>query len=126
MTDTFEEQCNTSQTPKQKVSSRKKSEVSTDISEIGTRKRRPPKTKPKPVVVEWLDAYQVGYWQDGNDNLECEPTLVYTLGWVMMKSKTAIYLAQSLADDNHGNAIVIPINMIKRITNITLPETLSK
>jgi hypothetical protein len=44
----------------------------------------------------------------------------------MKKSKAAIYLAQSLAEDNHGNVIVIPTNMIKRITNVALPEMLSK
>jgi hypothetical protein len=44
----------------------------------------------------------------------------------MKKSKTAIYLAQSLAEDNHGNVIVIPTNMIKRITSIVLPERLRK
>lgn len=125
MTNTFEEPCNISQTPKPKASSRKKSEVSTDTSETGTQKKRA--AKPKPVVVEWLDAYQVGYWQDGNENLECEPTLVCTLGWLMKKSKTAIYLAQSLAEDNHGNVIVIPNNMIKRITAIqVMPDNGNK
>lgn len=121
-TETLNAPPDTSQTPAPKESSRKKSVPSTDIFANGA----PKKFKPKPVLVEWLDAYQVGYWQDGNDNLECEPTLVCTLGWLMKKSKTAIYLAQSLAEDNHGNVIVIPTNMIKRITNIALPERLSK
>jgi hypothetical protein len=66
------------------------------------------------VLIEWLDAYQVGFWQDGNEDLEAEPTLVKTLGWVLKEGRSAIYLAQSLADDNHGNAIVIPHQMIKR------------
>ena len=121
-TETLNVPPNTLQTLAPKESSRKKSVPFTDTFANGT----PKKFKPRPVLVEWLDAYQVGYWQDGNDDLECEPTLVYTLGWLMKKSKAAIYLAQSLAEDNHGNVIVIPTNMIKRITNVALPEMLSK
>jgi hypothetical protein len=121
-TETLNAPPNTLQTLAPKESSRKKSVPFTDTFANGT----PKKFKPRPVLVEWLDAYQVGYWQDGNDDLECEPTLVYTLGWLMKKSKAAIYLAQSLAEDNHGNVIVIPTNMIKRITNVALPEMLSK
>jgi hypothetical protein len=77
---------------------------------------------PKPVLVIWLDAHQVGYWQDGNENLNADPTEVKTLGWLLKKSAKGIYLAQSVADDNHANAIVIPKNMIKKIIPIEIVE----
>ncbi len=77
---------------------------------------------PQPVLVIWLDAHQVGYWQDGNEDLNADPTEVKTLGWLLKKSAKGIYLAQSVADDNHANAIVIPKNMIKKIIPIEIVE----
>jgi len=78
--------------------------------------------KPKPVLVIWLDAHQIGYWQEGNEDIEAEPVEVKTLGWLLKRSPKAIYVAQSVADDNHANAIVIPKNMVKQIINLDLPE----
>jgi len=77
---------------------------------------------PQPVLVIWLDAHQVGYWQDGNENLSADPSEVKTLGWLLKKSAKGIYLAQSVAEDNHANAIVIPKSMIKQIIPIQLVE----
>ena len=70
---------------------------------------------PKPVLVIWLDAHQVGYWQDGNENLNADPTEVATLGWLLKTGTKGFYVAQSIAHDNHANAIVIPKNMVVEI-----------
>jgi hypothetical protein len=76
------------------------------------------KQKRKPVLVRWLDAHQVGYWQEGNEELEAEPTEVHTLGWLLKTGQKAIYVAQSIAHDNHANAIVIPKNMVVEIVHL--------
>lgn len=70
---------------------------------------------PQPVLVIWLDAHQVGYWQDGNENLNADPVEVVTLGWLLKTGTKGFYVAQSIAHDNHANAIVIPKNMVIEI-----------
>ena len=78
--------------------------------------------KPKPVLVIWFDAHQIGYWQEGNDDLVAEPVEVFTLGWLLKRSPKGIYLAQSVAEDNHANAIIIPKSMIKKIIPLDVEE----
>jgi len=73
-------------------------------------------------MVVWLDAHHEFGWQDGfTDEFE-GPGLVYSLGWVVNQSDDAIRLAQSVADDNFAQTLVIPAQMVKAIIPVAMNE----
>jgi hypothetical protein len=86
----------------------------------GTKSASSTKRKPKPVLIKWLDAHQVGYWQEGNEDIDADPVEVLTLGWVLKSTAKGFYVAQSMTEDNHANAIVIPKNMVVSVTTLDI------
>lgn len=75
------------------------------------------------VIVTWIDAAMSGHWQDGDLPPPDEPedNMVHSVGWIARFSDDFVTLVQSITSGQHGNAITIPMGMVKQITPLPLP-----
>jgi len=66
------------------------------------------------VYVMWHDAHAVAPSWISLDDIDDEPAIVESVGWVLHGRKSGhIVLAQSLTDDEGDHIIAIPVGMIK-------------
>jgi len=80
--------------------------------------------KRKLVHIEWHDAVNgfVEEWTD-LDDIEFNPQLVESVGWVHSETGDIIILVHNIAEtDNQGfSAVCIPKGMIQKITTLKMP-----
>lgn len=79
-------------------------------------------TKPRPVLVEWVDSSHLapGTWVDREDACELGPCGVVTVGWLIGKTATYLTIASSIteADDVTGT-FVIPRAVVARMERLS-------
>lgn len=73
---------------------------------------------PELVVVTWIDASHEFGWMDGNDDVDADPPVCLSTGWLLKQTKTAVKLCQTIAADNHAQTLTIPKGMIKGIQSL--------
>ena len=83
-----------------------------------TRRRDPPL-----VYVEWLDHADTNDqpWQEVAD-LDAEPPVCRTVGWIVKRTKTAYVIAHTLADPHVSGTFILLRSCIRRMVPLTLPE----
>jgi len=71
---------------------------------------------PKLVLVEWVDAYHLEEgWQGGfKPMFNDEP--VWTVGFLISRSKKGVTIAQTWYEDDVANIVGIPARMINKLT----------
>ncbi len=78
--------------------------------------------KPYPVLVEWCDACSIGDgWLDPDDfgDDDVAPCGVVTVGWCLSKSKSAVLLALSIAENGLAReTFIVPRSGIKSLTRL--------
>ncbi len=84
------------------------------------------KSDPVPVLIEWEDAYAEGgdVWDhDPNPPREC---IVKQLGWLVYQDDERVALVSGYADGAAQNRFVIPVGMIRSITELAPRKSNSK
>jgi hypothetical protein len=72
------------------------------------------------VMVVWDDATELDGWTDGDE--EIKPCLVYSVGYLVRKTKDHIVLAQDIAADGmQCGRGQIPRGMVRKITTLRKP-----
>lgn len=86
----------------------------------------------RPVIVEWVDAFDGdGPWVY-QDEYKMDPVLPFTVGWLVEDlNPEYITLISTFAtfkekEDLYGNVMHIPKGMVKSLTYVDIPAKISK
>jgi hypothetical protein len=72
---------------------------------------------PKLVLIEWEDAEHKFGWLDELPSDNPEQVMCHTVGWLMVKTKKHVVVAQTIsADDALAQTLQIPMGMVHSIT----------
>ena len=86
------------------------------------RKKEPVETEEHPLVlvhVEWHDAHAFAETWTTTDQIDQEPCVVRSVGWILHKAKTGhLSIAQSLESDYRDSILFIPLGMVKRVSRL--------
>lgn len=91
------------------------------------KKRRPHR---RAVLVRWVDSAACGEWV-GDQEEQPAPLTIWTLGWVIKETKTALVVSSSVTDSKgrHGQSnapIAIPKLAIKERAEVTISQKWKK
>lgn len=68
-------------------------------------------------AVTWVDASMGGGWHT-YDEIDSEPALTITVGWLVKEDENTLVLASSWGYGQLGNLTYIPRGMIKKVVNL--------
>lgn len=82
--------------------------------------RKTTKKRPEPVLVKWLDAHDENDTWISDFEIEKEPCVITSIGFIVPKGKpNHVTLAQSYSDELlYNNIIYIPDAMVVEVKNI--------
>jgi len=76
-----------------------------------------PKKLPKVVAIVWLDAVAGAGWTEHAD--AGEPHEVYSVGFLVKKTRTAVTIATSVSHGEHNGSMTIPRGMIQSMVELS-------
>lgn len=78
-------------------------------------------SQPKLVLVEWEDALHEFGWLDEFPKADPDHVMCQTVGWLMVKTKKHIVVAQTISgDDSLAQTLQIPMGMVHSIKPLVI------
>lgn len=78
-------------------------------------------SQPKLVLVEWEDALHEFGWLDEFLKADPDHVICQTVGWLMVKTKKHIVVAQTISgDDSRAQTLQIPMGMVHSIKPLAI------